>query len=133
MGEEDIHIFAWDLKRYIKSVILDWRQRSTGCSSEVGKSASLTSEGERSTVLPNEGERFAGRSSEGERSAGRSSEGERSTGRSSEETRCSLKQTCHMRCPAVALIYTKGPRHRRKICVNSLWLYSYFTHVTVEE
>ena len=28
--------------------------------------------------------------------------------------------------PAVALIHTKGLRHRRNICVNFLWLYSYF-------
>ena len=46
-----------------------------------------------------------------------------------EETCGSLKQTCHV----CSLIHTKGPRHRRKICLNSLWLYSYFTHVAVEE
>ena len=29
--------------------------------------------------------------------------------------------------PTVVLLHKKGPRHRRKICVNSLWLYSYYT------
>ena len=49
------------------------------------------------------------------------------------ETRWSHKQTCqlpHVCSPAVALFHTKGPRHRRKICANSLWLYSYFTQTS---
>ena len=33
----------------------------------------------------------------------------------------------HACSPAVALLHKKGPRHRRKICANSLWLYSYYT------
>ena len=28
--------------------------------------------------------------------------------------------------PAVALLHKKGPHHRRKMCANFLWLYSYF-------
>ena len=28
---------------------------------------------------------------------------------------------------AVALLHKKGPLHRRKVCANSLWLYSYCT------
>ena len=32
--------------------------------------------------------------------------------------------------PVVALIHAKGPRLRRKICANSLWLYSYFTQTS---
>ena len=46
------------------------------------------------------------------------------------ETRWSLKQTCQLPCvcsPAIALLHKKGPCHRRKICANSFWLYSYFT------
>ena len=34
MGAEDIHISVWDLKGYIMSVILDWRQGPAGHSSE---------------------------------------------------------------------------------------------------
>ena len=80
-----------------------------------------------------------------------SSEGERSTGLSSErrdpqvsqakgrdrlvfqakgETCWSLKQTCHVCSPAVALIHTKGPRYRRKICVNSLSDYIPTSHTS---
>ena len=29
--------------------------------------------------------------------------------------------------PAIVLLHKKGPRHRRKICANSRWLYSYYT------
>ena len=32
--------------------------------------------------------------------------------------------------PAVTLLHKKGPRHRRKICANSLWLYSYYTQAS---
>ena len=51
------------------------------------------------------------------------------------ETRWSLKQTCQpphtqVCSPTVALLHKKGPRHRRKICANSLWLYSYFTQTS---
>ena len=28
--------------------------------------------------------------------------------------------------PAVVLLHNKGPRHSRKICANSLWLYYYY-------
>ena len=46
MGEEDIHISAWDLKKNnIRSVILDRRQRLVGCSSKGERSAGLSSEG----------------------------------------------------------------------------------------
>ena len=48
----------------------------------------------------------------------------------SREIRWSLKQTCwlpRVYSPAVELLHQKGPRHRRKIRANSLWLYSYFT------
>ena len=44
------------------------------------------------------------------------------------EIRWSLKQTCQfprMCSPAVTLLHKKGPSHRRKICANFLWLYSY--------
>ena len=44
-----------------------------------------------------------------------------------------LQQTCQLPrvcSPAVTLLYKKGLRHRRKICVNSLWLYSYFTQTS---
>ena len=44
---------------------------------------------------------------------------ERVTGHSS---RCVSSRVCS---PATTLFHKKGPRHRRKICVNPLWLYSY--------
>ena len=53
-----------------------------------------------------------------------------------EEICWSLKQTCwlpHVCSPAVALLHTKGPCHRRKICVNSPWLYSYFTQTSLSK
>ena len=66
-----------------------------------------------------------------ERSAGRSSEGgDPLVYRAKGETRWSLKQTCQLPrvcSPTVALLHKKGPRFRRKICANSLWLYSCFT------
>ena len=40
------------------------------------------------------------------------------------ETCRSLKQTFRVYSPAVTLLHEKGPRHRRKICANPLWLYS---------
>ena len=33
-GKEDVHISAWDLRENIRSVILDWRQKSADLSSE---------------------------------------------------------------------------------------------------
>ena len=44
------------------------------------------------------------------------------------KTRWSLKQNCQLLVcfPAVAVLRNKGPRHRRKICANSLWLYYYY-------
>ena len=88
-------------KANIRCVILDWRQRSTG------------------------------RSSEGERSAGCSNEGERSTGLSFEgrdplvtQADMSAPRVCF---PAVALLHKKGPHHKRKIYGNHLLLYSYYT------
>ena len=65
------------------------------------------------------------------RSAGHSSKGERSAGRSSEgrdlvvtQADLSAPRVCS---PVVALLHKKGPRHRRKICANSLLVYSYYT------
>ena len=49
------------------------------------------------------------------------------------EIRSSLKQTSQiprMCSPAIAQLHKKGPHHRRNICVNSLWLYSYFTQTS---
>ena len=48
-------------------------------------------------------------------------------------TRWSLKHTCQLPrvcSPVVALIHTKGPRHKRKICANSLGLYSNSTQTS---
>ena len=66
-----------------------------------------------------------------QRSAGCSSREERSAGLSSErryplvtQADLSAPRVCS---PAVALPHKKGPRHRRKICANSLWQYSYYT------
>ena len=41
------------------------------------------------------------------------------------ETYWSLKQTCVFSGCRNTL--QKGPHHRRKVCANSLWLYSYYT------
>ena len=53
-----------------------------------------------------------------------------STGHSSEggsplvtRTNLSASRVCS---PTVVLLHKKGPRHRRKIYANSLWLYSYY-------
>ena len=49
------------------------------------------------------------------------------------ETHWSLKQTCQLLrvyFPVVALLIKKGRRHRRKIYMNSRWLYSYFTQTS---
>ena len=91
MGEEDIHISIWDLKGKIRSVILDWRQRSSGCSNEGDRSTSLSSEGRDLLVT---------------------------------QADLSVPRVCS---PSVALLHKKGPRYRRKICANSLWLYSYYS------
>ena len=32
--------------------------------------------------------------------------------------------------PAIGLLQKKAPHHRRKICVDTLWLYSYFTQTS---
>ena len=68
----------------IRSVILDWRKRSSG------------------------------RSNEGERSAGLSSEGRETLVTQAD---LSAPRVCP---PTVALLHNRGPRHRRKICANSL-------------
>ena len=69
-----------------------------------------------------------------ERSAGRSSEGgDLLVCQAKEETRWSLKQTCQLLwvcAPAVALLHKKSRCHKRKICANSFWLYSYFTQAS---
>ena len=44
-GEEDVHIFAWDLRDNIRSVMWDWRWRSSGRSNDGERSAGLSSEG----------------------------------------------------------------------------------------
>ena len=49
------------------------------------------------------------------------------------EIHWSLNQTCQLRrvcSPAVALLHKMSPRHRRKICANSLWLHSYVTQTS---
>ena len=105
------------IKDNIRCVILDWRQRSSGRSSK--------------------GERFICRSSEEGRSAGRLSEGrdpliaqaevrDPPVSQAKGETCRLLKQTYHVCSPAVALLHKKSLCYRRKICVNSLWLYSYY-------
>ena len=59
-----------------------------------------------------------------QRSACHSSEGKRPVGHSS---RSVIPTPPSRVCPlAVALLHKKGPRHRRKICANSLWLYSFY-------
>ena len=78
-------------KNNIKSVNLDWRQRSAGHSSEGELSAGLPSEGREPLV-----------------------------------TQADMSAP-HLCSSAVALLHNKGPRHRRKICANSLWLYYYYT------
>ena len=78
-------------KDNIRSVILDWKQRSSGHSNEGERSASLSSE-ERVPLV----------------------------------TQADLPAPC-VCSQAVALLHKKGPCHRRKICANSLWLYSYYT------
>ena len=97
-------------KDNIRSVILDWRQRPAGHSSEG-----------RVPVVTQMKARSSGHSNERERSAGLSSEG-----RDSLITQADLS-TPHVYSPAVALLHKKGPRYRRKICANSLWLYPYYT------
>ena len=66
-----------------------------------------------------------------QRSSGRSSKGERSAGLSNEgrdplvtQADLSAPRVCF---PAVAQLHKKDPCHRRKICVNSLWLCSFYT------
>ena len=64
-----------------------------------------------------------------QRSSGRSNEGARLDGLSSKwiyplVTQANLSAP-HVCSPAVALLPPKGPRHRRKTCTNSLWMYSY--------
>ena len=51
------------------------------------------------------------------------------------KTHRTLKQTCQLLVcsPAVALLHKKGPRHRRKICANSLWLYPYNTQSSLSK
>ena len=52
------------------------------------------------------------------------------------ETCWSLKQTCQLPVSvslATALLHKKGPRHRRKLYANSLWLYSYFTQTSLSK
>ena len=63
------------------------------------------------------------------RSARPSSKGERSTSISSDgrqlqvtQAKLSAPRVCSL---AVALLRKKGPRHRKKICTNTFWLYSY--------
>ena len=91
----------WTWIDNIRSVIWDWKQRSAGHSRE--------------------GERPAGHSCEGERPAGHSS-----VGRDLLVPQADLlaPRVCS---PAVALLHKKGHRHRRKICANTLWLYSSYT------
>ena len=95
MGEEDIHISAWDLKKK------EYWVCSFGLKAEIHWS--LKRRGETRWPLKPK-ERSTGRSSEEERSAGRSSKGEGISGHSSRrspswslkrrgETRWSLKQT----------------------------------------
>ena len=81
MGEEDIHISAWDLKRQYK--VSNFGQ---------GRDLMVTQARWRDQVVTQAG--------------------------------MSAPQVCS---PAVAQLHKKGPRHRRKICTNSLWLYSYYT------
>ena len=72
-----------------------------------------------------------------ERSSGLSIEGKRSTGLSS-EGRDPLVTQADLSAPrvcssAIALLHKKGPCHRRKIGVNSLWLYSYYTQSSLSK
>ena len=81
-------------KDNIRSVILDWRQRSTRCSSK------------------------------GERSTGRSSEGGDPLVPQADRP---APRVCSL---AVAQLHKKSPCQRRKICANSLWLYSYYSQTS---
>ena len=63
----------------------------------------------------------------GQRCSGRSNKGEITAGFSGKRRHPLVTQAdlsapgvCS---PAIALLRNKGPRHRRKICANSLWLY----------
>ena len=65
-----------------------------------------------------------------QRSSGRSNEEERSAGLSSEgrdplisQADLSAPRVCS---PTVAQLHKKGSRHRRKICAEYFWLYSYY-------
>ena len=75
-------------KDNIRSVILDWRRRPSGHSSEWERSAGLSREGRDPLV-----------------------------------TQADLSAP-RVYSPAAAQLHKNGPRQRRKICANSLWLYS---------
>ena len=82
-------------------------------------------------------ERLAGHSNEGrDRLVAQAKGRDQLATQTKGETRWSLKQTCqlHRVCsPAVTLLHKKGPRHRRNICANSLWLYSYLTQTSLSK
>ena len=88
-------------KDKVRSVILDWKQKFTGPSSDGGRSSGLSNESKMSAGLSNE--RIEPLVIQADLSAPRVS---------------SL---------AVTLLHKKGPHHRKKICANFLWLYSYYT------
>ena len=91
-----------------KSVILDWRQRYSGRLNEEERSTGLLSERRDLLVAQAKGE-FPLVS--------------QATEREPLVTQADLAapRACS---PAAALLNKKGPCHRRKICANSLWLYS---------
>ena len=78
-------------KDNIKSVILDWRQRSARRSSKRGDLPVSQAEGTELLLT---------------------------------QADLSAPSVCS---PTVTLLQKKGPHHRRKICADSLWLYSYYT------
>ena len=79
-------------KENIRSEILNWRQISTGRSSEWGETPLVSQAKGRDPLVT--------------------------------QADLSVPRMCS---PAVALLHNKGPRHRRKRCANSFWLYYYYT------
>ena len=72
-------------------------------------------------------QRSADHTSEGERAARLSSEG-----RDLLVTQADLSAPSVF-SPAIAQLHKKGPRNRRKICANSLWLYFYSTQASLSK
>ena len=114
-----MHISAWDLRDNVRSVILDWRQRFSGRSNELVRSAGLLSEWRDPLVAQAKwGDPLFHLSNDLKKVLSTQTNAIGETGRP-------LKQACHVCSPVVVLLHKKGPRHRRKICANYLRLYSY--------